>query len=190
MGDAGQRTACSRSCGIGRSTSRRYLPSPWPSLQRNMPRPPQSSLTEFEADGLKRQNLAHAKIGNLAKAHRQLLEDCGHRQARLLDSTFHGKRPAAVGVRRLCLFPLELLPEGKQKRLRDENETFTGPAAHRQREARRRAKRVALSECVNIAQRREALKRDREGRNWGKGSLERASERASEFFDERCLDRR
>src|SRR5208337_84880 len=65
----------------------------------------------FEPDGveaaaLQRQHFADAKLGDLAEAHRKLLQDCGHRQPRLFDSRFHGKRPAAVGPLRLDRLPL------------------------------------------------------------------------------------
>ena len=142
-----------------------------------------------EAAGLKRQNLAHAKLSNLAKAHRQFLEDCSDRQPSLLHAGFHRKRPAAVGTRRLDCFPLELLAERDQKRLRNENETFTGDAAHWQREAGRRARHVAPPKCVDVGQRHEALKCDRQGPELGKGRFERVPEHTSEFFDERGLDR-
>ncbi len=78
----------------------------------------------FEANGgkitaLQRQKGANLKVGDVAEAHRNVLQDRRHRQPRLLNAGLHEPGPAPIGRQRLGLgIVRQFGAEGQKKRLR------------------------------------------------------------------------
>src|SRR5271165_221791 len=148
----------------------------------------------FEPDRVEaaqRQNRPGSKTGDIVEAHRALFQNCRHRQPGLFEPGLHRPRPAAVEGRGLGrLFPFELLAQGEQKRLGQEDKALARPALQRQRKARGGCRHVPPSERETVVQRHEAVEGERKPRKRREGRLERSAERAREFLDELSLDRR
>ncbi len=157
----------------------------------NIPRP-----GTFEADGgeiiaLQGQKSANLEIGDVAEIHRNLLQDRGHRQPRLLNAGLHQPGPAPIRRQRLGLgIVRQFGAKGQEKRLRQQEKARAGAAVHAERKPRRRRLAIPTPKREGILDRRQPLEAQRDASDGSEGRLERLPQCAGERFEKRRLDRR
>ena len=115
-----------------------------------------SAAGAFKSNGgeivaLQGQEPANLKIGDVAETHRNLLQDSGHRQPRLLDAYLHQMGPAPIRGRRLGFgITREFGAKWQKKRLRQQKEAVEDAAAHAERKPPRRGLAIPPAKRVRI----------------------------------------